>query len=369
MRFLFGWKAWELTHSALWVGVLAGAMLLPTIAFSPFFGIVSDRINPRNGLLVTIFMYGLVASITGIAGTLNLLSLPLLTALSIALGVVMSAHTPIRLALVPRLVKRQALPSAIGYNSVIFNISRVAGPAIGAWLITVVSVPYAFFLVTGLCIASIAVIASIKGIAKKDREKSLGFFSELRAGFAYAAQHPVIRLIFAFVLLNGFLGRTLLELLPALSGQLLNGTADTLATLSAAAGAGAIAGGLLVSRQGGSDKVLFRLVAINLVLSSLCLLSIQWLSGPREFTALVFILSLATSVSGIGSQALTQLTVEEAYRGRIISLWAMLAVGSPAIGAVAVGAMAQTWGFAVICAAIALVTLALLGILRLILRK
>ena len=54
IRFLFGWSAWELTHSAFWVGMVAGAMLLPTFLFSPLFGIVSDRINPRNGLVVTV---------------------------------------------------------------------------------------------------------------------------------------------------------------------------------------------------------------------------------------------------------------------------------------------------------------------------
>lgn len=369
MRFLFGWNAWELTHSALWVGVVAGAMLLPTILLSPFFGIISDRINPRNGLAVTMLIYGLVASITGISGLLGLLTLPLLTGLSIALGAVMSAHTPIRLALLPRLVQRQALPSAIGFNAITFNSSRVIGPAIGAWLVTILSVPYAFFVVTFLCVTSIIFVLSIKGITKEERDKPAGFFSELKAGFTYAASNPVIRLIFAFVILNSFLGRTLLELLPAVSGQLLNGTADTLATLSASAGIGAIVGGLFISRQGSSQERLFQILAISLVLSSMCLFLIQWLAGLVQFTALIFVVSMTGAIAGTSGQALAQLTVDEAYRGRVLSLWAMLAMGGPAIGAVIVGALAETWGFAAISAVIAIGSLAILAALRLVAYK
>lgn len=364
MRFLFGWSAWELTHSAFSVGVVAGCMLIPTIILSPLFGIVSDRINPRNGLAVTLLTYGLVAALTGLASMLDILTLPWLTGLSIVLGAVMSAHTPIRLALIPRLVSRQALPSAIGYNSMTFNSSRVIGPAVGAWLVSIYSVPFALFVVTFLCFTAMFFVLSIKGVVKEEREKPASFLNELKAGFAYASSNPTIRLIFTFVLLNSFLGRTLLELLPAFSGQQLQGTAETLATLSASAGAGAIVGSLFISRQGGDEKKLFRLVAISLIMSSFCLFSIQYLSGLFQYSVLIFMVSMIGSVAGIGTQALTQLTVEEAYRGRVLSLWAMLAMGAPAIGAIVVGALTQSWGFALISAVIAVITLMILGILR-----
>lgn len=56
VRFLLGWSAWELTYSALWVGAVAGLMLAPSILLSPIFGVISDRINPRNGLIVSVFL-------------------------------------------------------------------------------------------------------------------------------------------------------------------------------------------------------------------------------------------------------------------------------------------------------------------------
>ena len=338
-------------------------MLLPTFLFSPLFGIVSDRINPRNGLVVTVLAHGLVAALAGAADALAVLTLPALVALAVLLGAATSAHTPIRLALIPLLVQRGALPSAIGYSAMIFNTSRIIGPALGAWLVAAFSLSAGFLVATCLCLASLPSLLGIKGVRDMQGDKSESFLVALRAGFAYALSHRAIRLVLGLTLLNGALGRTLLELLPAFSGQLLDGSAETLATLSATAGAGAIVGGLFVSRLGGEQGGIIRLVLLCLAVAAGCLLAVQWLAGLLQFSALVLVLSMMTTVAGTGSQALAQLIVDEAYRGRVLSLWTMLAMGTPAIGAVAVGALAQLWGFPLVAAGTA--ALALLGLVLL----
>ena len=338
-------------------------MLLPTFLFSPLFGIVSDRINPRNGLVVTVLAHGLVAALAGAADALDVLTLPALVALAVLLGAATSAHTPIRLALIPLLVQRGALPSAIGYSAMIFNTSRIIGPALGAWLVAAFSLSAGFLVATCLCFASLPSLLGIKGVRGKQGDKTESFLVALRAGFAYALSHRAIRLVLGLTLLNGALGRTLLELLPAFSGQLLDGSAETLATLSATAGAGAIVGGLFVSRLGGEQGGIIRLVLLCLAVAAGCLLAVQWLAGLLQFSALVLVLSMMTTVAGTGSQALAQLIVDEAYRGRVLSLWTMLAMGTPAIGAVAVGALAQLWGFPLV--AVGTAALALLGLVLL----
>lgn len=339
-------------------------MLLPTFLLSPLFGIVSDRINPRNGLIVTTLAHGVVAVLVGIADGLALLTLPVLIGMATLLGAAGSAHTPIRLALIPRLVRRQALPSAIGYSAMIFNTSRIIGPAVGAWLVAAYSVSVGFYVAGGLCIPASLALLGIPGITGAGQKQPARFMSELKAGFTYAASHRIIRLVLGITLINGLLGRTLLELLPAFSGQLLDGTAKTLATLSAIGGAGAIIGGLLVSRQSSDQQLLLRLVGLCLVAAAICLLVVQWLSGLYQFGGLIFVLSAITTISGTGSQALAQLMVDDAYRGRVLSLWTMFAMGAPAIGAVVVGALAETWGFPFVSAGIAIAALVLLATLR-----
>lgn len=364
IRFLLGWSSWELTHSAFWVGIVAGVMLLPTFLFSPLFGIVSDRINPRNGLMLSVFSQGVIAALACVTSAFEMLSLGVLIGFATLLGIITSAHTPIRLALIPRLVPRQALPSAIGYGAMLFNSSRVIGPAVGAWLVAGFSQTAAFFVASCLCFLAMPILFSIKGINGKSREREASFLNELKAGFIYTASHPLIRMILALTLLNGILGRTLLELLPALSGQLLNGSAQTLAILSAIAGTGSIMAGLFVSRQSGDENKLFRLVYFCLVTASLSLFIIQWLSGLYQLCALIFTLSMLTTIAGTGGQALTQLMVDDSYRGRVMSLWSMLSLGSPAIGAIAIGALAQSWGFPLTSAVVGIIALVLLAILR-----
>jgi MFS family permease len=344
-RFLLGWGAWDLTGSASWVGLVAAAMLLPTFLLSPIFGIVSDRINPRDGLVTTVALFAVICACAGIACLLDAFSLPWLLCLSAAVGTVTSAHTPIRLALIPLLVSREALPSAIGYSAMTFNASRILGPALAAWMLSVTNTGWTYLAAMALCLAALLFLLRV---ARPDR-KTLWLRDtlkrELGAGLRYARDQAGIRLVFSFTLVNGLLGRTVIELLPALSGQLLGGDSRVLAILTAAAGAGSIAGGLIVSRQAGREERLLRLVMLCLLASAVILLSVRWLDGLAAVGALVLCLSLVTTMVGTCTQALAQLLVAEEYRGRVLSLWTVLAMGAPSLGTLAMGAAAELLGF------------------------
>ncbi len=345
IRFLLGWIAWETTHSALWVGVVAGALMFPSIILSPIFGIISDRINPRNGLLVTVSTHVLLACIAGVTYLLEWYSLPWLICLTIVFGIVASAHTPIRLSLVPRLVWREALPSAIGYSAITFNTSRILGPAIGTGIITSASVAVAFFAAMILFVVALGFLLTVKNVNAMERKKKSRLSQELIAGLVYVKQHRGIRLVLSFTLINGLLGRTVIELLPALSGQLLNGDSNTLAILTGGAGAGSILGSLVVSRQQGNEPRLLNMVMGSLLLGVLLLFTVRWLDGLAALGALIACLSMVTTIVGTCSQALAQLLVIDEYRGRVMSLWAVLALGTPALGTLGMGLLVDFLGF------------------------
>ena len=365
LRFLFGWVAWEATHSAFWVGVVAGLMLLPTFLLSPLFGITADRINPRNGLLVTISLQGVIGLLAAAVYQQGALGLGWLMALALLFGAVTSAHTPIRLALLPRLVPRGALPSAIGYAAIIFNSSRIVGPAIGAWLLTRIPVSGVFAVSGVIMLASVLLLLRVQGIARAAaRHEPSSFAEQLRAGVRYVASHPAIRVVFLLTLTSGLLGRTFIELLPAVSGALLDGDPATLATLTASAGAGSIVGGLVVSRQSGQLRRLFALVLIGLTLASAVLLSAALWDTVVVAGCAVALVSLCTTMIGTGNQALAQLMVADQYRGRVMALWTTVAMGTPALGAMLVGVAADRAGFPTALAATALIALLTVALSR-----
>jgi predicted MFS family arabinose efflux permease len=191
----------------------------------------------------------------------------------------------------------------------------------------------------------------------------IGFRAQLHEGLHYTRTHAAIRLVFGYTLVNAILGRTVIELLPALAGAVLGGNASTLATLTASAGAGSILGGLIVSRQGGGMPRLMRLLRLGLALG---VVLVAFLGSSRDEPSMAFIIgmiSLIATVAGTTSQALAQLLVDEDYRGRVMSLWTMVAMGAPAAGALVMGVLADLFSFSVVLPGFALVAAAALVML------
>lgn len=345
MRFVLGWTAWSLTESAFWVGLVSGAMLAPTFVLSPVFGVVADRIRLRSGLVATTVSQGCIGLMAATAYWLNWLSIEWLLVLALGKGMITAAHQPLRLSMMPRLIARELLPSGIGLSAMMFNSSRILGPAVGAGLLTVSSTGVVFGASALLFFLASALLLRLPSLPPEPRHNPKTLAHDLSAGVQSAWSSPAIRLILLLVLVNGLHGRSLIELLPAVSGQLLDGGAATLALLTGLAGVGSILGGLLMSRQRGSERRLLRLVYASLLLGALVLIPVYWWQQLWALSAMIFALSLFLTVVGTGCQALVQLLVEDQFRGRILSLWTVIAMGAPALGAFVMGALADWLGF------------------------
>jgi len=354
---MLGWSAWSLTESALWVGLVSAAMLLPTFVLSPVFGVIADRINLRTGLLCTTLSQVLVGLMAGLAFFTGWLSIEWLVVLSLVKGMVTAAHQPMRLSMMPRLIDRSLLPSGIGLSAMMFNSSRIIGPAAGAGLLAVTSTGWVFWASALLFTLAAGLLFRLPLLVPEEPRTNKSIAQDLGAGLKFAVNHPAIRLILFLAFLNGIHGRALIELLPALSGQLLDGSANTLAFLTALAGLGSIVGGLVMSQQRGSERRLLRLVYLALLLGSGVLLPVVVFNQVVAISIIIFLMSLCMTVTGTGCQALAQLVVENEYRGRVLSLWTVIAMGAPAIGALFMGALADWYGFAPVLVGFSLVVI------------
>ncbi len=360
-RFLIGWMAWDQTHAALWVGIASACLLFPAIVLSPVFGVLSDRISPRSGLLVTLLSQAVITAIAaGIVVSGNF-SLTWLTVLALAAGVISAAHHPLRLALVPRLVSRSVLPSAIGLSAIIFNMSRVLGPALTGLILKYASASVAFLLASLLFTAGFVALLRIRVLSQSVGAGGAGMMTQLMDGLRFAFADPAIRFILSLTLINGLLGRAVIELLPAMAGKLLDGSPNSLATLMAAAGIGSILGGLWVARQGDNEKAMARLILLSLCGSACVLIPIYWISSIWLLTLVIVYLSFTATIAGIGSQTLAQWVVQDVFRGRIMSLWTVLSMGAPALGVFVMGALVDSVGFGFTLIGFALVALVATG--------
>ncbi len=356
-RFLLGWTTWDLTQSALWVGIISSVMLLPTFLLSPIFGVVSDRISARNGMLSTTALQAAIGATAAYVQFIGDFSIPWLIALAASIGSVSAAHHPMRLALIPKLVDRASLPSAVGLSAIVFNSSRIIGPAIGAWLVANASVAIAFACASSLFALSLFFLFSIRSIPANSHSDHHSLLTDLKEGLQFILADPVIKLVLTLTMINGMLGRSVIELLPAISGRLVNGDAGTLATLTAFAGLGSIFGGVIISRQRGNERKMVSLILICLLISGLTLLPTLFVTRVASLTAIIMLLSMSTTMIGTGCQALIQLTVADSFRGRVLSIWTVVSMGVPAFGAFFMGAAADMLGFGPVLIAFALIAI------------
>lgn len=346
-RLALGWQAWELSQSALVVGIVAAAQFMPTIFFTPFFGVVVDRISPRIGAIVMHVIMTLVSFALAGLTLAGLMTTEWLLALALANGISNSAYAPIRLALIPELVTRQQFPSAAAITATVFNLSRFIGPGVGGAIVALYGLGYAYLV---NAITYVPVVFALMAIHTDPREpQSSGpanYFGQLAEGLRYTRDHGIIFQLILVTGVSNFFGRGLLELMPAFTALIFSGGSSELAALMSAIGVGAITASLLLTRP----FMQRRLRAVAFIGAAGVGASIALFGTVATLPAGVTVaamLGMFASLVSISSQTIIQLEVENRLRGRVMSLWSLVIMGAPAVGSVIGGSLAGEYGAAV----------------------
>jgi MFS family permease len=129
-RVAVGWLTWTLTHSGAWLGLISLADFLPVLFLAPFAGVLADRRDRVRTIRITQLIGCAQASLLAILVVSDAMTIEILFALVLMLGIASGVAQPSRLALIPTLVDRESLASALAINSVIFNLARFIGPAL-----------------------------------------------------------------------------------------------------------------------------------------------------------------------------------------------------------------------------------------------
>lgn len=342
-RVALGWFTWELTGSEFWVGFVAFTQFAPAVLFGPLFGVLADRVDRRKASIVINSLSALNMVLLGVLVWLGLVDIYVLTTQSLVQGALDGAHTPVRMTLVPNLVEKTQLQSAIASASISFNVSRFVGPAIAGFIIATAGVSTAFAINGISYLAIIAAVAVIELRPTAPRSKQPGdVWAELLDGVRYTMTHKTIRGLLITVAIASVFGRGALEMMPAFAAAIYDRGAAGLATLTAALGIGAIMSGLVLARNTtwlNSNVVRLSVVVAGVLIALFGANNEFWVAVP-----LVVSMGVILSLCGVGSQILIQTLVEEEVRGRVSSLWGMIAFGGTAFGSLIVGSAAAAFG-------------------------
>ncbi|MEE2694007.1 MAG: MFS transporter [Pseudomonadota bacterium] len=343
-RVAIGWLTWELTHSTMWLGIIAFAELLPTLLVGLFAGAIADR---ANRLLLFRISQVLAMSQSAVLWFLTfsgLITADLLLIFTLYLGFIYGFAQPVRLSLIPSLVRPNDLHAAISCNSLFFNIARVIGPIIAGAVIIKWDISHAFGInvMTYFVLLWASTFLTIEG-PKRIERGSYGMISGIGDGIKYAIAHPAIRPMLILFAITATFGRPFAELLPGMVADILNKGALELAWLTSSTGAGAIIAGVFLSQQRHTNG-LQKLVVINTLVFGLSLVLMVasrwfWIAVPCTMLA-----GFSMVVCAVGVQSIIQAEVANEFRGRALSLYGFIFRAGVGLGSLTLGALASSFG-------------------------
>ncbi|MDN5853343.1 MAG: MFS transporter, partial [Actinomycetia bacterium] len=321
---------YQLTGSALFVGLVSVAQFAPQLLLTPLSGSLADRGNPVVqivlGRLVCLIGSGLLAVWFWVVGTDDAGAASVLVcSFIVGLGFVLGG--PAMQSIVPSLVRRDELESAMALNTLPMTVARVVGPAVGAYIAANHS-PAISFAIAAITHAIFMVLLGVARIPRPTRRSADGDYSVRTALRHIRGDRPLMLLIVG-VSAVAIGAEPAMTLAPPLSSS-LSGDQGMVGWLVAAFGVGAGIGfvlhSLLHSRTEYLPSFGLAVMAVGLLASALTPLAAVAI-GAFAVAGLGFTYAM-TSIS-----TLIQRRAPDELRGRIMAIWLVGFIGTRPIAA------------------------------------
>jgi MFS family permease len=330
----------NLTQSNFYLGLDSFLGQLPIVLLMLIGGVIADRLDRRMLLTGSQYVQAFSAFVLTILVATGHITLPAIFALSFLSGIGQSFGGPAYQAMIPSLVPRRDLPNAIALNSTQFNLSRVLGPTIGGIVLLGIGVTWCFAL-NGLSFFLVVIaLANLRLPPHVPSTTKLAIGPELRSGLKHVRDNRVLMTLTILAFVTTSLAMPISIFFPAFASQILVGhftSAQRLAMLMASQGLGAILGALLVGTLGPFKRMGRSLLTTQILLGLFVTAFALSRSLPLSLI-LIFICGMCSMAVFSMSFSLVQLTVPDALRGRIVSIYMVaLRSGAPIGGLIAGG--------------------------------
>lgn len=341
-RVTLAWLTWERTGSAAFVGFVAALGLAPTLVAGPLFGVLADRADIRLASVLT--NAGQAACLTVLALSLGALGPWGLAAGALAIGVISAAHHPVRMSIGPRLVPPAMVQHVVSATALNFNVARLVAPAVTGLIIAEYGAGAALWLAVVFYLPMLAVLTRLRPRALPPRDRA-PFWSDLADGVRFALSAPLIRTALLLTVIFATLVRGALEVLPVLADGAFGRGAGGLGALTGAAGGGALVAALL--KAGGVGAAGARIppaVLAAALVGQAAVVGMGLAPAWPLVLAATAVAGFAATWCGVSMQAAIQTDLPDTYRGRVMSLWVVVGFGTVAVGAFAIGLLADRVG-------------------------
>jgi MFS family permease len=337
-----GWLVYSLTGSPLYLGIVAAANSLPILLFSLLGGVIADRFPKRNILLLTQALSILPALFLGGLTGLGIITVWQVALIGAFLGTINALDIPARQSFLAEMVGKAHIVNAIALNSAAFNGARVIGPVIAGIIIAYLGIPACFYL---NAVSFVAVIIALYRIETKGeiRARSEGMVKDFMKGITFVKADRDIRSVFMLIAFLSIVGLPYISLLPIFAAEVFREGARGLGFLVGASGVGALTAALVIAAKGDiRDKTRF------MSFTSLCFSSaLVVFSLSRTFYFSLFVIMICgwAMVSYLAvANSFIQVSVPDELRGRVMSVYSFVFLGTVPIGNAIIGFLADSIG-------------------------
>jgi MFS family permease len=311
------WLAFELTDSALMLGLVAAAQGVPQLIVSPLGGVAADRLPKRTVLHVSTALLTAIALVTAALIFFDVIRIWHLIVLAVVFGTVLPFNQPARHAFVPVVVPRAKLGNALGLFAAVRNMNQVLGPSIAGILIGVDP----FLAYAAIAIAQVLAFILAMGLPKAapvDPVKR-SVTADLVFGLRYIWDKPILRSLVVINLIVIGLGLPYQQVLPVFQKDVLGVGPEMLGLMFAALGLGALVASMLVATFPGmihrGYPMLAMAVAFGGALVAFALSPVFALS-----VVLLFVTGFTSQAFGTLNSTLMMFNTEPQFYGRISSV-------------------------------------------------
>jgi MFS family permease len=362
-----GWLIYELTDSALQLGMIRGVQAIPTLLLSPVAGTTADRFSRKKQILIAQIVDGLMfTALTALIFTGAIRPWHVYVS-AFVMAIDQTFLQPARAAIIAEAVPHSHLTNAIGLNSIIFNVARSTGPALAGVLIAkfgsfgAYATQAMFLFLATLWTVQLRTQRSDSAPARQHAGRGATFGQSVVDGWKFSWSNQTMRAALLVVMLASLFIVPFTTLLPIFARDILHVGASGQGLLLTGMGIGALGSALIIATVGERlPRGIFMLGGAALYAVGV----VAFASSPwfHLSMALMIVIGLANVCCHALVQTVLQTYSPPEFRGRMMSMFQLSNVVMTA-GSILIGALATLAGtqWAVILMGVA-GTLAILAI-------
>lgn len=342
-----GWELYERTHAALSLGLVGLTNMVPMFLFTLPAGHLADNLNRKH---IMIWMSGL-SGFASIGLTLvSALHFPTawIYACIFLAGTARTFLWPASSAFLPQLVSRKVFPRVVAWSSGSFQLSSMAGPALGGAVIAMTGHPASVYALNAAAALTCLILLSFVQYRREETAWEPMTRSSLVTGFRFVSANRIILGVITLDLFAVLLGGAV-ALLPIYAKDILHSGPSGLGVLQAALPVGSFLMALVVAHRRPMQKagrsMLLAVTGFGLATIGFGLSRWFWISW-----LMLFLCGVMDNVSVVVRHTLVQLLTPDEKRGRVSAVNSLFIGTSNEMGGFESGIVAQWLGpvFAVV---------------------